>query len=219
MNKKNYQKIMEDLIRENCTAGEAPSLLLHSCCAPCSSYVLEYLSQYFEITVFFYNPNISLEEEYRKRVAEIRRLVAEMSFTHPVHIMEGTYDPQIFYEMARGLERVPEGGERCFKCYRLRMEEAAKLAKEGNYDYFTTTLSISPLKNAEKINEIGEALAEIYEVKHLPSDFKKKNGYKRSIELSHEYGLYRQNYCGCVFSKREQEEKMKQKQISEGSAL
>lgn len=183
------------------------------------SYVLEYLSQYFEITVFFYNPNISLEEEYRKRVAEIRRLVAEMSFTHPVHIMEGTYDPQIFYEMARGLERVPEGGERCFKCYRLRMEEVAKLAKEGNYDYFTTTLSISPLKNAEKINEIGEALAEIYEVKHLPSDFKKKNGYKRSIELSHEYGLYRQNYCGCVFSKREQEEKMKQKQISEGSAL
>ena len=168
---------------------------------------------------FFYNPNISLEEEYRKRVAEIRRLVAEMSFTHPVHIMEGTYDPQIFYEMARGLERVPEGGERCFKCYRLRMEEAAKLAKEGNYDYFTTTLSISPLKNAEKINEIGEALAEIYGVKHLPSDFKKKNGYKRSIELSHDYGLYRQNYCGCVFSKREQEEKMKQKQISEGSVL
>lgn len=147
---------------------------LHSCCAPCSSYVLEYLSQYFEITVFFYNPNISLEEEYRKRVAEIRRLVAEMSFTHPVHIMEGTYDPQIFYEMARGLEKIPEGGERCFKCYRLRMEEAAKLAKEGNYDYFTTTLSISPLKNAEKINEIGEALAEIYGVKHLPSDFKRK---------------------------------------------
>ena len=152
-------------------------------------------------------------------MAEIRRLVAEMSFTHPVHIMEGTYDPQIFYEMARGLEKIPEGGERCFKCYRLRMEEAAKLAKEGNYDYFTTTLSISPLKNAEKINEIGEALAEIYGVKHLPSDFKKKNGYKRSIELSHEYGLYRQNYCGCVFSKREQEEKMKQKQISEGSVL
>ena len=128
-----------------------------------------------------------------------------MPFTHPVHIVEGTYDPHIFYEMARGMEMVPEGGERCFKCYRLRMEEAAKLAREGGYDYFTTTLSISPLKNAEKINEIGEELAEIYEVKHLPSDFKKKNGYKRSIELSHEYDLYRQNYCGCAFSKAERE--------------
>ena len=219
MNKRNYQRELDQLLEHTQKEEKVPCLFLHSCCAPCSSYVLEYLSQYFEITVFFYNPNISLEEEYRKRVAEIRRLVAAMSFTQPGPIMEGTYDPQIFYEMARGLERVPEGGERCFKCYRLRMEEAAKLAKEGNYDYFTTTLSISPLKNAEKINEIGEELAEIYEVKHLPSDFKKKNGYKRSIELSHEYGLYRQNYCGCVFSKREQEEKMKQKQISEGSAL
>ena len=189
MNKRNYQRELDQLLEHTQKEEKVPCLFLHSCCAPCSSYVLEYLSQYFEITVFFYNPNISLEEEYRKRVAEIRRLVAAMSFTHPVHIMEGTYDPQIFYEMARGLERVPEGGERCFKCYRLRMEEAAKLAKEGNYDYFTTTLSISPLKNAEKINEIGEELAEIYEVKHLPSDFKKKNGYKRSIELSHEYGL------------------------------
>ena len=219
MNKRNYQRELDQLLEHTQKEEKVPRLFLHSCCAPCSSYVLEYLSQYFEITVFFYNPNISLEEEYRKRVAEIQRLVAEMSFTHPVQIMEGTYDPQIFYEMARGLERVPEGGKRCFKCYRLRMEEAAKLAKEGNYDYFTTTLSISPLKNAEKINEIGEALAEIYGVKHLPSDFKKKNGYKRSIELSHDYGLYRQNYCGCVFSKREQEEKMKQKQISEGSVL
>ena len=181
--------------------------------------MLEYLSQYFEITVFFYNPNISLEEEYRKRIAEIRRLVQEMSFIHPVHIVEGTYDPQIFYEMAKGMENVSEGGERCFKCYRLRMEEAVKLAREGDYDYFTTTLSISPLKNAQKINEIGEELAEIYKVAHLPSDFKKKNGYKRSIELSHEYDLYRQNYCGCVFSKHEQEEKMKQKQISEGSTI
>ena len=219
MNKRNYQRELDQLLEHTQKEEKVPRLFLHSCCAPCSSYVLEYLSQYFEITVFFYNPNISLEEEYRKRVAEIQRLVAEMSFTHPVHIMEVTYDPQIFYEMARGLERVPEGGKRCFKCYRLRMEEAAKLAKGGNYDYFTTTLSISPLKNAEKINEIGEALAEIYGVKHLPSDFKKKNGYKRSIELSHDYGLYRQNYCGCVFSKREQEEKMKQKQISEGSVL
>ena len=207
MNKRNYQRELDQLLEHTQKEEKVPCLLLHACCAPCSSYVLEYLAEYFHITVFFYNPNISLEEEYRKRVAEIRRLVAEMSFTHPVHIMEGTYDPQIFYEMARGLERVPEGGERCFKCYRLRMEEAAKLAKEGNYDYFTTTLSISPLKNAQKINEIGEELAEIYKVPHLTSDFKKKNGYKRSIELSHEHDLYRQNYCGCVFSKREAQER------------
>ena len=215
MNKRNYQKELDKLIENITKEGKVPRLFLHSCCAPCSSYVLEYLSQYFEITVFFYNPNISLEEEYRKRSDEIRRLAAEMPFTHPVHIVEGAYDPKVFYEMARGLEKIPEGGERCFKCYRLRMEEAAKLAKEGGYDYFTTTLSISPLKNAAKINEIGEELAEIYGVAHLTSDFKKKNGYKRSIELSHEYDLYRQNYCGCVFSKREQEEKMRQKQISE----
>lgn len=218
MNKRNYQKELDKLIENIKKEGRVPRLFLHSCCAPCSSYVLEYLSQYFEITVFFYNPNISLEEEYRKRSDEIRRLAAEMPFTHPVHIVEGAYDPKVFYEMARGLEKIPEGGERCFKCYRLRMEEAAKLAKEGGYDYFTTTLSISPLKNAAKINEIGEELAEIYGVAHLPSDFKKKNGYKRSIELSHEYDLYRQNYCGCVFSKREQEEKIQQKQDSENSA-
>ena len=219
MNQRNYQKELEKLIDQAQKDNKIPSLFLHSCCAPCSSYVLEYLSKYFNITVFYYNPNIYPEEEYRKRVAEIRRLVAEMPFTHPVHIEEGAYDPQVFYEMAKGMEKVPEGGEHCFKCYRLRMEEAAKLAEEGGYDYFTTTLSISPLKNTEKINEIGEELAEIYKVPHLPSDFKKKNGYKRSIELSHEYDLYRQNYCGCVFSKREQEEKLKQKQISEGSAL
>ena len=209
LNKRNYQKELDKLIDNIKKEEKVPRLFLHSCCAPCSSYVLEYLSQYFEITVFFYNPNISSVEEYSKRVAEIRRLIAKMSFAHPVHIEEGTYDPQIFYEMAKGMEKVPEGGERCFKCYRLRMEEAARLAQKDNYDYFTTTLSISPLKNAEKINEIGEELAEIYKVPHLPSDFKKKNGYKRSIELSHEYDLYRQNYCGCAFSKREQEEKMK----------
>ena len=159
MNKRNYQKELDKLIERNQKEGKIPRLFLHACCAPCSSYVMEYLSQYFEITKF--------------------------------------------YEMAKGLEDVPEGGERCFRCYRLRMEEAAKLAKEGGYDYFTTTLSISPLKNAQKINEIGEELAEIYKVPHLTSDFKKKNGYKRSIELSHEHALYRQNYCGCVFSKKE----------------
>ena len=205
MNNRNYQRELDALITGFEKENKVPRLFLHSCCAPCSSYVLEYLSKYFEITVFFYNPNISPKEEYEKRVEEIRRMIGEMNFIHPVKLVEGTYDPQIFFRMAKGLEQVPEGGERCFRCYRLRMEEAAKLAKEGGYDYFTTTLSISPLKNAPKINEIGEELAEIYGVAHLPSDFKKKNGYKRSIELSHEYDLYRQNYCGCVYSRREAE--------------
>ena len=156
MNKRNYQKELDKLIERNQKEGKTPRLFLHACCAPCSSYVMEYLSQYFEITIFFYNPNIAPVEEYSHRVAEIRRLIGEMEFVHPVTLMEGRYDPKEFYEMAKGLEDVPEGGERCFRCYRLRMEEAAKLAKEGGYDYFTTTLSISPLKNAQKINEIGE---------------------------------------------------------------
>lgn len=206
MNNRNYQRELDALITGFEKENKVPRLFLHSCCAPCSSYVLEYLSKYFEITVFFYNPNISPKEEYEKRVEEIRRMIGEMNFIHPVKLVEGTYDPQIFFRMAKGLEQVPEGGERCFRCYRLRMEEAAKLAKEGGYDYFTTTLSISPLKNAPKINEIGEELAEIYGVANLPSDFKKKNGYKRSIELSGEHHLYRQDYCGCVFSKRDRNE-------------
>ena len=174
MNKRNYQKELEKLIDQAQKDNKIPSLFLHSCCAPCSSYVLEYLSKYFNITVFYYNPNIYPEEEYRKRVHEITRLVNSMEFEHPVKLIEGHYAPQEFFQMAKGLEDLPEGGERCFKCYRLRMEEAAKLAEEGGYDYFTTTLSISPLKNAAKINEIGEELAEIYHVHHLPSDFKKK---------------------------------------------
>lgn len=200
---RNYQKELEKLISREEELGRTPRLFLHSCCAPCSSYVLEYLSQYFEITVFFYNPNIFPREEYEKRVEEIRRMIGEMEFKNPVILLEGVYEPKEFFDMAKGLEDVPEGGERCFKCYRLRMEESARLAAEGGFDYFTTTLSISPLKNAGKINEIGEMLSEIYQVRHLPSDFKKKNGYKRSIELSAQYGLYRQNYCGCVFSKRD----------------
>ena len=169
MNKRNYQKELEKLIDQAQKDNKIPSLFLHSCCAPCSSYVLEYLSKYFNITVFYYNPNIYPEEEYRKRVHEITRLVNSMEFEHPVKLIEGHYDPQEFFQMAKGLEDVPEGGERCFKCYRLRMEEAAKLAEEGGYDYFTTTLSISPLKNAAKINEIGQELAEIYhmEQRHL----------------------------------------------------
>ena len=205
MNKVNYQKILEQTIEKNERENRVPTLLLHSCCAPCSSYCLEYLSNYFKITVFYYNPNIYPEEEYEKRVKEQQKFIEKLPVKYPIHFVEGAYEKERFYEMAKGLEDCPEGGERCFKCYRLRMEEAAKLAEEGGYDYFTTTLSISPLKNAAKINEIGEELAEIYHVQHLPSDFKKKNGYKRSIELSHEYDLYRQNYCGCVYSRREAE--------------
>ncbi len=207
MNKINYQKKLDRLIQEIQEKKEVPTLLLHSCCAPCSSYVLEYLSQYFVITVFFYNPNISPAEEYEKRVHEIQRLIREQPHSHPVQFVEGVYEPERFYAMAKGMEDLPEGGERCFACYRLRLQEAAKLAAEGNYDYFTTTLSISPLKNAEKLNEIGEELQEIYQVRHLPSDFKKKCGYQRSVELSKEYDLYRQNFCGCVFSRRESENK------------
>lgn len=204
MNRKNYQKELEKIIEKNTYESRVPRLLLHSCCAPCSSYVLEYLSKFFSITVFYYNPNIAPKEEYEKRVEEQCRLIEQLPAEYPITFRAGTYEPERFYEQSRGLEEVPEGGERCFRCYRLRLEKAAKLAAEGGYDYFTTTLTISPLKNAEKLNEIGEELAGIYAVPHLPSDFKKKNGYRRSVELSEEYGLYRQNYCGCVFSKRDQ---------------
>ncbi len=203
MNRRNYQKELDRILDQLVSENRIPHLVLHSCCAPCSSYVLEYLSEFFRITVFYYNPNITIEEEYRHRVSELKRLVSEMPFKNPVEVVEGSYDPRIFFETVKGLENIPEGGERCFRCYRLRMEETAKLAKELGADCFTTTLSISPLKNAEKINEIGEELAMKYGVSLLPADFKKKNGYKRSVELSNEYCLYRQNYCGCVFSKRE----------------
>ena len=202
----NYQKELDKLILELKKEEKVPRLLLHSCCAPCSSYVLEYLSQYFEVTVFYYNPNIYPESEYTKRVLEQQKLISEMRFKHPVTFIAGNYDSEKFYNMARGLENVKEGGERCFKCYELRLREAAKIAKNGEYDFFTTTLSISPLKNAQKLNEIGMLLAEEYGIEYLLSDFKKKNGYKRSVELSEQYGLYRQDYCGCVFSMKERKE-------------
>ena len=204
-NKRNYQKELDGLIAKLQEEASVPKLFLHSCCAPCSSYVLEYLSEYFEITVFYYNPNIYPPEEYHERAAEQKRFIEQFPAKHPISYIEGEYDTKRFYEMARGLEKVPEGGERCFKCYELRMRESAILAKMGGFDYFTTTLSISSLKNAEKLNEIGEMLEAEYGVKYLTSDFKKKNGYKRSTELSKEYELYRQNYCGCVFSKNERE--------------
>lgn len=215
MNNRNYQKELEKIIERNQNESRVPRLLLHSCCAPCSSYVLEYLSRYFDITVFYYNPNISPREEYEKRVLEQRRLIENLPVERRITFVAGEYEPERFYEMAKGLETEPEGGRRCFGCYRLRLTEAARLAKEGGYDYFTTTLTISPLKNAGKLNEIGEELAAIYEVEHLPSDFKKKNGYKRSVELSGEYGLYRQDYCGCVFSKREAQSRAAKKTTGE----
>ena len=202
----NYQKILDKTIEGFQKDGKTPSLLLHACCAPCSSYVLEYLSEYFNITVFYYNPNITEESEYRKRTAEEQRLISEMPLKNPVRFIEGKYDPESFFKMAEGLEAVPEGGERCFKCYRLRIAETADTAKKLGFDFFTTTLSISPLKNAQKLNEIGGEEAERVGVPYLFSDFKKREGYKRSIQLSAQYGLYRQNYCGCVFSKRETEE-------------
>lgn len=201
MNVINYQKVLDKEIEKITAENKIPTLLLHSCCAPCSSYCLEYLSQYFKITVLYYNPNISNKEEYDHRYAELVRFVGEMEFKNPVQVMLGNYEPEKFYAMAKGLEQVPEGGERCFKCYELRLTEAAVVAKELEADYFTTTLSISPLKNSAKLNEIGGYLGERYGVSYLFSDFKKKNGYKRSIELSNEHGLYRQDYCGCVYSK------------------
>lgn len=258
---RNYQKELDKMINRisgktgGWTADEdqiqPPRLFLHSCCAPCSSYVLEYLRAYFRITVFYYNPNISMQEEYRKRAAEQKRLImaynaeaerqeqagaysagtgrqeqtgvysaetkqreqtgvhnAEAGETdaghrvYPIEIVEGDYEPERFLEMAKGQEQCPEGGARCFDCYEMRLRKTAELALSGGYDYFTTTLSISPLKNAAKLNEIGERLAKEYGVIWLPSDFKKRGGYQRSIELSKEYDLYRQDYCGCVFSRR-----------------
>lgn len=211
--KRNYQKELDILLAKEENRGKR--LFLHSCCAPCSSYVLEYLRQYFRITVFYYNPNITQGQEYRKRAEEQKKLIQvynsqvepeeknEGITVYPIAYVDGDYDTHCFFETVKGLEACQEGGERCFACYMLRLRETARLAKEGQYDFFSTTLTISPLKNAAKLNEIGEFLAAEYEMMWLPSDFKKKDGYKRSIELSVEYGLYRQNYCGCVFSKAE----------------
>lgn len=203
VNNINYQKVLEKIIKKLQIEEITPSLLLHSCCAPCSSYVLEYLSEYFKITVLYYNPNIFPLEEYKYRIEEQRRLIESLLAKNPISFIPTEYEPEKFYEAVKGYENIPEGGERCFKCYELRLREAALYARRGDFDYFTTTLSISPLKKADKLNEIGLRLEEEYGVKYLCSDFKKKNGYKRSVELSAEYGLYRQEYCGCVFSKKE----------------
>ena len=195
----NYSLQLEQILK---TLSEPPRLLLHSCCAPCSSYVLEYLSPYFQIVDYYYNPNIEPAAEYDKRACELRRLTEQMPLKNKVEFICADYNPHPFHNAIKGFEQEPEGGKRCLICYRLRLEESAKKAKELGCDWFGTTLTISPLKNAKEINRIGFELQEQYGIQYLPSDFKKKNGYKRSIELSAQYDLYRQNYCGCIFSKK-----------------
>lgn len=201
-NKRNYQRELDILIEQNQKAGKVVSLFLHACCAPCSSYCLEYLSRYFNITVVFYNPNITDKSEYEYRLNEEKRLIKEMNFENPVNIIEGEYDPQDFFEMSKGLEDAPERGSRCLKCYEQRLLYTAKLAKEKGADFFATTLTLSPLKNADAINKIGEKISEELNTPYLCTDFKKKGGYLRSIELSKIHNLYRQNFCGCMYSKK-----------------
>lgn len=218
----NYQKQLDEIISQKNNIRK--TLLLHSCCAPCSSYVLEYLREYFDITVFFYNPNISSGSEYEKRVREEIRLIEvyneqvktgnfeNMNSTENaglIKILEAPYEPAEFFEAIKGYEHLGEGSERCKRCFELRLKESAKVAKKGDFDYFTTTLTISPLKNADWLNEIGREMGEKEGVLFLPSDFKKRDGYKRSIQLSKDFGLYRQDFCGCGFSKAETEEKRK----------
>ena len=204
----NYQLETDRVIK---SLDHAPTLFLHACCAPCSSYVLEYLAEHFNITVFFYNPNITEKDEYEKRKNELKRLISEKPFRYPVKMIDGDYSPDLFFAMAKGKEHIPECVERCFSCNEMRLRESAWRAKELKVEYCCTTLSVSPHKNAAKLNELGEILSKEYEVPYLCSDFKKRNGYKRSIELSAEYGLYRQNYCGCVYSRMQAERKEKEK--------
>lgn len=201
----NYHKMLEDTISDITNSSCVPTLLLHSCCAPCSSYVLEYLSEYFEITVLYYNPNIYPPEEFEYRQKEQLRFIEEFPTKNPVSFIACDYDSQAFYEAIKGFENEPERGKRCSICYRLRLEETARYAKDRGFDFFTTTLSISPMKDAARLNTIGEELSREYGVAYLYSDFKKKNGYLRSTQISNEYDMYRQDYCGCVYSKRERE--------------
>ncbi len=208
MNKVNYHLKMLEQIEASCGEGRVPKLLLHSCCGPCSSYCLELLSRHFEITVFYYNPNIYPPEEYHMRAGEQERFVTEFPAKYPISFVEGSYDTKCFYDMARGMEDLPEGRERCFACYELRLRESFVFAKEHGFDFVTTTLSISPLKNAAKLNEIGKKLEEEFSLPYLYSDFKKQNGYKRSTEISKEYDMYRQYYCGCVFSKNQRDKEI-----------
>lgn len=196
----NYDLEMEKQMK---SIKEGTPLLLHACCAPCSSAVLERIGNFFKVTIFYYNPNITNEDEYKKRVDEVKRFISSFKTKYPISLEEGTYDPREFFDISKGLEKEPERGKRCYLCYKLRLNETAKIADELGFDYFCTTLTLSPHKNSNWINEIGEELNNKYNSTYLYSDFKKKNGYKRSIELSNEYNLYRQNYCGCIYSIRD----------------
>ena len=206
MNKINYQRELDQLIEGIEAEGKVPTLLLHSCCAPCSSYCIEYLSQFFAITVFYYNPNIYPDEEYFHRVKEQQRFISEFPTKHPVSFIEGDFEKDRFYsEVAKGLEKEPERGARCTKCFELRLGETAKRAAAEGMDYFATTLTISPMKDVELLNSIGAAMGERYGVEYLATEFRKKNGYLRSTQISKEYDMYRQDYCGCVYSFQERE--------------
>ena len=201
----NYNKLMEEIISKNVAEGKIPSVLLHSCCAPCSSHVISTLTPYFDITILYYNPNIEPYEEYEKRKQEEIRFINEFPNQNKLTIMDCDHENELFHQTIKGLEKEKEGGARCIKCYYLRLDKTAELAKENNFDYFATTLTVSPLKNSQKLNEIGEYLSKKYDINYLCSDFKKKEGYKHSIELSKKYNLYRQDYCGCIYSKQERE--------------
>jgi len=213
-NARNYRKELDTIMADSQNRGK--KLFIHACCAPCSSYCLELLRPFFEVTVFYYNPNITYEKEYRLRVQEEKRLIDRLNMlddgAYKISYVDGEYEPDVFLEQTKGYEDCPEGGERCRICFEIRLKETAIYAAKGGYDFFTTTLTISPLKNAGLLNEIGETLGKEYKVRWLPTDFKKKDGYKRSIELSKEYGLYRQDYCGCAFSKAERERQKTQEE-------
>ena len=204
----NYDLIMEEQIKN---AVDGDNLLLHACCGPCSSTCLERLGNFFNISILYYNPNITDKDEYDKRVIEIKKFINGFKTKYPIKLIEGRYDPKEFFDIARGLEDLPERSERCYKCYELRLKETAKVAEELGFKYFATTLTLSPYKDSNWLNEIGERLDKDFSSTYLYSDFKKKNGYKRSIELSKEYDMYRQDYCGCVYSKRDYLERIKDK--------
>lgn len=215
MEKINYQRSLDEIIEQLEKTGRASSLLLHSCCGPCSSYILEYLAPYFRIELLFDNPNIQPREEYEKRLEEQKKIIQHIQAPHGLTLHEGIYDTKRYFQAVDGLTHLGEGSERCFACYQFRMESAAQLAVNLSCEYFATTLSISPYKNAAKINEIGEAIAKQFDVKHLPNDFKKRGGYQRSIVLCKEWDIYRQHYCGCIFSQREMEQKQAEQAQSE----
>ncbi len=215
LQKINYQKKLEEILEKESQNGNTPKLLLHSCCAPCSTYVLEYLTQHFDVSVLYYNPNIHPSEEFYKREAEQQRYIDLVEKVNKIELIKTDYNPKEYFTAVKGHELDKEGGPRCGICFELRLDYAAQFAKDHGFDYFTTTLSISPHKDAQLINSIGERLEKKYDMKYLYADFKKKNGFKRSLELCNKFDIYRQNYCGCVFSLKEANDRRKQKELDE----